>query len=283
MTLTVNIEHIKKISNFKLISELKDDIGEIKIRNDRTTSCLISKQLETTAVFCNREEMFLCGNDLIEFPKLKFNSNYSDGDFLKKNTSFAELTGDVRWILILERTLLNFIQHLSSIATLTKKYKEKLRKTKTKLLDTRKTTNGLRFLEKYATKTGGAENHRISLKDKILIKDNHIKVLGGISEVLKEVKRKEIKEFQIECETYSEVKKCIDYECKHILLDNMSIKEIKRCILLGLNYKEKIIFEISGGINLKNIEKYSHLGADYISTSKITNYAKSLDIGLDII
>jgi len=285
----VNIRFIKKISNLKLISELKDDIGEIKILNDKTTSTLISKKLEKKAVFCNREEIVLCGNQLIEnfirrkFPKLKFESNYNDGDTLKKNTYFAQLTGDVRWILILERTLLNFIQHLSSISTLTRKYKKKLKKSSTKLLDTRKTTNGLRFLEKYATGIGGAENHRINLKDKILIKDNHIKVLGGISQVLKEVKQKKIKEFQIECETYSEVEKCINQKCKHILLDNMSIREIKKCISLGLSNKKKITFEISGGINLKNIEKYSLLGADYISTSKITNSAKTVDIGLDII
>ena len=285
----MNIRFIKKISNLKLISELKDDIGEIKILNDKTTSTLISKKLEKKAVFCNREEIVLCGNQLIEnfirrkFPKLKFESNYNDGDVLKKNTYFAQLTGDARWILILERTLLNFIQHLSSISTLTRKYKDKLKKSETKLLDTRKTTNGLRFLEKYATGIGGAENHRLNLNDKILIKDNHIKVLGGISQVLKEVKKKKIKEFQIECETYSEVEKCINQKCTHILLDNMSITEIKKCINLGLNCKKKITFEISGGIDLKNIKKYSLLGADYISTSKITNSAKTVDIGLDII
>lgn len=289
MTSKVNIKFIKKISNLKLLSELKDDIGEIKLKNDQTTSSLITKKLEIKAVFCNREEIVLCGNELIEhfvrnkFPKLKFESSHSDGDILKKNTNFAQLSGDVRWILVLERTLLNFIQHLSSISTLTRRYKEKLRKSKTKLLDTRKTTNGLRFLEKYATKMGGAENHRISLQDKILIKDNHIKVLGGISQVLKKIKQKRISEFQIECETYSEVKKCINQKCTYILLDNMPIREIKKCINFGLSYEKKITFEISGGINLKNIEKYSLLGADYISTSKITNSAKAVDIGLDII
>ena len=103
---------------------------------------------------------------------------------VKKNSILIELSGDVRWILLLERTLLNFLQHLSSISTYTKKFVEKLNGSKTMLLDTRKTTTGLRVLEKYATKVGGAKNHRMGLNDKILIKDNHIKVIGGIKKTL---------------------------------------------------------------------------------------------------
>ena len=100
------------------------------------------------------------------------------------------------------------------------------------LVDTRKTTTGLRVLEKYATKVGGAKNHRMGLNDKILIKDNHIKVIGGIKKTLELINKKKIKNFQIECDNYSEVKKCIDYNCGHILLDNMPIKEIKKCLML---------------------------------------------------
>ena len=122
------------------------------------------------------------------------------------------------------------MQHLSSISTYTNKFVEKLNGSKTILLDTRKTTNGLRILEKYATKIGGAKNHRMGLYDKILIKDNHIKVIGGISKTLKLINKKKLKNFEIECETLR-VKKCINYNCRHILLDNMSIKEIKNISL----------------------------------------------------
>ena len=159
-----------------------------------------------------------------KFQNLKCTSNYNDGDLVKKNSILIELSGDVRWILLLERTLLNFLQHLSSISTYTKKFVEKLNGSKTMLLDTRKTTTGLRVLEKYATKVGGAKNHRMGLNDKILIKDNHIKVIGGIKKTLELINKKKIKNFQIECDSYSEVKKCIDYNCSHILLDNMSNK-----------------------------------------------------------
>ena len=155
--------------------------------------------------------------------------------------------------------------------------------TKAVILDTRKTTNGLRVLEKYATKIGGAKNHRMGLYDKILIKDNHIKVIGGISKTLSLIKKQKIKKFEIECETFEEVKKCINYNCRHILLDNMSIKEIKKCLSLRKETGKKILFEVSGGVNLDNIKQYSKLGVDYISTSKITNSVKSVDIGLDII
>ena len=231
----------------------------------------------------------MCGESLIlnflkeKFQNLKCTSNYTDGDLVKKDSVLIELSGDVRWILLLERTLLNFLQHLSSISTYTKKFVEKLNGSKTVLLDTRKTTTGLRVLEKYATKVGGAKNHRISLNDKILIKDNHIKVIGGIKKTLELIKKKNIKDFEIECDTYSEVKKCIDYNCNHILLDNMPIKEIKKCLMLRKELNKKILFEVSGGISLQNVDQYSKLGIDYISTSKITNSVKSVDIGLDII
>ena len=123
----------------------------------------------------------------------------------------------------------------------------------------------------------------MGLNDKILIKDNHIKVIGGIKKTLEFIKKKKIRNFQIECDSYSEVKKCIDYNCGHILLDNMPIKEIKKCLMLRKELGKKIIFEVSGGINLENIIHYSKLDIDYISTSKITNSVKSVDIGLDII
>ena len=142
---------------------------------------------------------------------------YKDGDFVKKNSNIIELSGDVRWILLLERTLLNFLQHLSSISTYTKKFVEKLYGSKTVLLDTRKTTNGLRPLEKYATKVGGAKNHRMGLNDKILIKDNHVKVIGGITKTLELIKKRKLKKFEIECDTFSDVKQCIEYDCSHIL------------------------------------------------------------------
>ena len=214
---------------------------------------------------------------------LAFKSKYSDGNELNKNSIILEINGNVKFILLIERTILNFVQHLSSISTYTRKFVKKIGGTKTKLLDTRKTTTGLRVLEKYATKIGGAQNHRQGLYDQLLIKDNHIKLLGGIDNTLNIIKKKKIKKYIIECDSLEQVQKCLKFGSSYILLDNMSPNEIKNCINLKKNFKRKILFEISGGINHDNINLYSNLGSDFISSSKITNSAKSVDIGLDII
>jgi nicotinate-nucleotide pyrophosphorylase (carboxylating) len=214
---------------------------------------------------------------------LAFQSKYSDGNELNKNSIILEINGNVKFILLIERTILNFVQHLSSISTYTRKFVTKISGTNTKLLDTRKTTTGLRVLEKYATKIGGAQNHRQGLYDQLLIKDNHIKLLGGIDNTLNIIKKKKIKQYIIECDSYEQVQKCLKFGSSYILLDNMSPNEIKNCINLKRKFKKKILFEISGGINHDNINLYSNLGSDYISSSKITNSAKSVDIGLDII
>ena len=204
-------QEIYNFANFKLSSELKCDVGKISLNSDITTASLFKEKLDCKTVFSNREDMIICGEAFIlrfvkeRFPNLICLSNYKDGDFVKKGSKLIQLSGDIRWILFLERTLLNFLQHLSSISTYTNKFVKKLNGTKTVLLDTRKTTNGLRILEKYATKIGGAKNHRMGLYDKILIKDNHIKVIGVISKTLCLIKKQKIKKFEIECETFEEV------------------------------------------------------------------------------
>ena len=143
---------------------------------------------------------------------LTFVSKVTDGNILKKNSIIFELSGDVKLILLLERTILNFIQHLSSISTYTKEFVKKIDNNKTQLLDTRKTTTGLRLLEKYATKIGGAQNHRFGLFDKILIKDNHIKIIGGIDKTLEIIKKKKITNYMIECDSYQQVRNALNLD-----------------------------------------------------------------------
>ena len=285
----MRIEKISQIAVKKLISELKDDLGSINLKNDLTSKTLLPNSHVGKAVITNREKIVLCGQSFLKdflkqkFPMLVFSSKYKDGNKLNTNTTILEIKGNVKFILLIERTILNFIQHLSSISTYTRKFVKKIQGTKTKLLDTRKTTTGLRILEKYATKIGGAQNHRQGLYDQLLIKDNHIKLLGGIDNTLKIIKKKKIKNYMIECDSYSQVQKCLKFGSNYILLDNMTPNVIKNCIDLKKDFKRKIIFEISGGINLDNLSLYSNLGSDFISSSKITNSAKSVDIGLDII
>ena len=187
----MNFSSLTKLATNLLISELKTDLGKINFNQDKTTKLLIKKKKIVNVRIFTKEKIVLCGGKFVKdfigknFPKIKIKLNYKDGDEIKKNTNLILLEGDVRLILIIERTILNFLQHLSSISSETKKYVVKLKNSNTKLLDTRKTTCGLRYLEKYATKMGGAINHRFGLFDEILIKDNHVKALGGIRNTLK--------------------------------------------------------------------------------------------------
>tara|TARA_B100000287_G_scaffold435607_1_gene504874 strand:- start:2468 stop:3325 length:858 start_codon:yes stop_codon:yes gene_type:complete len=285
----VQFEKVSEIAIEKLMCELKDDLGKISSKSDLTSSMLLPHLKKGRAIISNREEIVLCGQLFLKkfletkFPMLTFVSKVKDGNVLKKNSIIFELSGNVKLILFLERTILNFIQHLSSISTYTKKFVQKLDKTKTQLLDTRKTTTGLRFLEKYATKIGGARNHRLGLFDKILIKDNHIKIMGGIDNTLEIIKKKKIKRYMIECDSYQQVKKCLEFGSNYILLDNMKPIVIKKCLNLRESFKKKILFEITGGISLENVSLFSKLGSDFISSSKITNSPKSVDIGLDML
>lgn len=281
----MNFSSLTKMATNLLLSDLKIDLGKINFDYDKTTRVLIKEKKILDVRIFTKEKIVFCGGKFVKdfvnkkFPKIKIKLNFKDGDEVKKNSDLILLKGDIRLILMIERTILNFLQHLSSISSETKKYTLKLKKSNTKLLDTRKTTCGLRYLEKYATKMGGAINHRFGLFDDILIKDNHIKALGGISNTIEALRGKKLN-YKIECDNISQVHNCIRAGSKYLLLDNMAPNQIRKIIK---RFGKKAKFEISGGVNFENIEKYSKVGADYISTSKITLCSKSVDISLDLI
>jgi len=281
----MSFSSLTKMASNLLLLDIKTDLGKINFNHDKTTRLLIKEKKILDVRIFTKEKIVFCGGKFVKdfinkkFPKIKIKLNCKDGDEVKKNSDLILLKGDIRLILIIERTILNFLQHLSSISSETKKYTLKLKKSNTKLLDTRKTTCGLRYLEKYATKMGGAINHRFGLFDDILIKDNHIKALGGINNTLENLRGKKLN-YKIECDNLSQVHRCIRAGSKYLLLDNMTPNQIKKIIN---RFGKKAKFEISGGVNFKNIEKYSKVGADYISTSKITLCSKSVDISLDLI
>ena len=281
----MNFSSLTKMATNLLLSDLKIDLGKINFNYDKTTRVFIKKKKILDVRIFTKEKIVFCGGKFVKdfvnkkFPKIKIELNFKDGDEVKKNSDLILLKGDIRLILMIERTILNFLQHLSSISSETKKYTLKLKKSNTKLLDTRKTTCGLRYLEKYATKMGGAINHRFGLFDDILIKDNHIKALGGIRNTLEALRGKKLN-YKIECDNISQVHNCIRAGSKYLLLDNMAPNQIRKIIK---RFGKMAKFEISGGVNFENIEKYSKVGADYISTSKITLCSKSVDISLDLI
>ncbi len=282
-----DVFNISKVALKLLETELKFDLGGNSFNGDVTSTTFISRKKNANFSFVAREPIKLCGIKFLEdylkeyYPKIKIQNFFKDGEEISKNQRIAEISGNCRKILSLERTLLNFLQHLSSISTTTSDLIKLMGDTKTKLMDTRKTSIGLRLLEKYATSIGGAINHRLNLKQKILIKDNHLILSEGLEKIMKIIKKKNIKAYQIECDTFEQTKTLVELGCKHFLLDNMKVSEIKKCI--NLKKKKNVIFEISGGINFKNIKNYSQLGADYISVGSITNNKKLVDIGLDII
>ena len=171
-----------------------------------------------------------------------------------------------------ERVALNFIQRLSGISTYTKKFIDKIKNSNTSILDTRKTTPTLRYLEKYAVTMGGGINHRMGLYDKVLIKENHIKIAGGIKKALSHV------EGEIEVKNIKEVKEAIECGAKHLLLDNMTIEETKKSVTLAK--AKDILTEYSGNVTLDNIEVIAETGVNFISVGALTHSYKSIDISL---
>ena len=275
------------MQNSKLIKQaISEDVGP----GDITTQAIIPSSQKARAIILAKENGIIAGVDSAREvfrqidKKTRFTAKVKDGARVKKGKIIVTLVGPARGILAGERVALNFLQRLSGIATLTRKFKTQISKVKTnvRLLDTRKTTPGLRVLEKYAVKMGGGENHRMGLYDAILIKDNHIKLAGGVENSIVVAKlalpRKPI---EVEAKTLTEVKEAIGLRVDRILLDNMNIKTLREAV--GLCKKAGIKTEASGGINLDNVTAIAKTGVEYISVGALTHSAKALDISLKVI
>jgi len=279
-------EERKKIETI-IKNALKEDMSK---EGDITTEIFIDKKLKFTAQMIAKEDFILCGVEIAAMAFKILNKKNTikifkkDGTKIKKGEAIMEIYGD-RSILIAERTALNLIQRLSGIATYTDKL-NKILDSRIKILDTRKTTPGLRIIEKYAVKTGKGYNHRFGLYDAFLIKDNHIACLKDLSELKKKINlcrniypRKNI---EIEAQSLKQVKDFSKLDIDIIMLDNMKIKEIKKAIEIIKRTNPKIKIEVSGGINEKNLKRYSNLKIDYISIGALTHSVKSADISLEI-
>ena len=285
---------------------LEEDIGP----GDITTESTLKKDKTIEAHITSNQDGTLCGIDIAKKvfetldKNITFKKQANDTEKIKANQTIARLKGSAKKILAGERTALNFLGHLTGIATQTSKYAEQCKNAE--LLDTRKTTPCLRTLEKYAVRCGGGKNHRMGLYDMILIKDNHIKAAGSIENALMLVSKQNItssgegggsrtdttkhkwgnilyhnKEIELECKTLDEIKEALKAKTPPdiIMLDNMTIPQIKKAIAI-INKKTKT--EISGGITLNNIKQIDALKPDYISTSKITVSAPHHDYSMNI-
>lgn len=207
-----------------------------------------------------------------------------DGVRLRKGQAVAVIRHNARVILACERVILNLMQRLSGIATLTRRYVDEVEQTGAKVLDTRKTIPGLRILEKYAVRCGGGENHRLDLSDGILIKNNHISLGGGIEKVLASAlqKRQPGQTIDIEVRNLQELELALDNGAESLLLDNMSPSEVKKCVALIQGRGLSVPVEASGGITLENIRKYALAGPDYISVGALTHSAPAVDLSMRI-
>jgi len=273
---------------------VKNALLEDQAFDDVTSDLTIAKNSQIAFEIKARQQIIFCGKDVIlsvfqvlkNSPKFK-NSKLNlkilvkDGQAVNSSAAIARGTGDAKLILAGERVLLNLIQHLSGIATLTQKFVATLNDKKIKILDTRKTLPNLRALEKYAVLKGGGKNHRFSLNDLILIKDNHIAAAGGVSRAIELAKKNQQNlKIEVECDNLAQVAEALKSKPNIIMLDNMNLVDIKKAAaLIG----KKCQIEISGGVNLQNVKKFSGLNVDFISVGSLTHSAAAVDIGLDVI
>ncbi|MDB5805294.1 MAG: hypothetical protein JWN73_2616 [Betaproteobacteria bacterium] len=261
---------------------LMEDIGFC----DLTAEIVIPKHATAEFAINARHAMVIAGIEIAGtvfsryVPECKVELLVEDGTRATKGQVLARITGPARGMLSAERTALNILQHLSGIATLTSTYVEKIAGTKAVLLDTRKTTPGLRILEKHAAQVGGAKNHRLSLADGLMIKDNHIAVCGSIKAAVATAKKMipVLTKIEVEADRLDQVAEALEAGADMILLDNMSNEMLREAVAM---VKGKVPLEASGGVNLDTIRGIAETGVDYISVGRITQSAPAVDIGLD--
>lgn len=261
---------------------LAEDIG----RGDLTTNVTIDPATTLKVAMQSRQDVVVCGLEIAAAvfhrvdPTIKVKLEAKDGDKVGPKAVLARIEGNARAILSAERTALNIVQHLSGIATLTRRYADLVVGTGATLIDTRKTIPTLRNIAKYGSYIGGARNHRIRLDDGVLIKDNHIAAFGSITETIKSCKRKvpALTVIEIECDTLEQVREAVEAGADMILLDNMDVPELKQAVKIVAG---RSVLEASGGINLETIRDKASTGVDYVSVGRMTQSAPAVDIGLD--
>lgn len=273
---SVNELEIKDIVAYAL----KEDIGS----KDITTQGLIPADKFVKAQILVKEDCIVCGLRIASLAfkiidkDIKFKILAKDGDFVKKGRVIAQVCGRARNILIAERVALNFLCLLCGISTKVKSFVNTVKPHKVKIMDTRKTIPCIRALEKYAVRIGGGFNHRMSLSDMILVKDNHLRIIGGIGK-LKQLSHKH--KIEIEVENLKDFLYALKLKPDIIMLDNMNIKDIRKAVLIRNSLTPKL--EASGGIHLQNVKQFAATGVDMISIGALTHSVKSIDISLEVL
>jgi len=276
---------VKKLKYPKLSSRLliKRALAEDAPHGDITSRATIPPRAKCKARAIAKQEMILAGIDLFADvfhtldANIKIKRLFKDGELVPKGAIIATMQGKTRAILTAERVALNYMQRLSGIATLTKKFVDAVAETKTVILDTRKTTPGLRDLEKYAVLCGGGQNHRRNLSEMALIKENHVTSAGGIAEAVSRIRKKYKTKIEVETRNLKEVAEALRAGADRIMLDNMTPAQAKKAIAQIAGLAET---EASGNMSLKTVRKYAETGVDFISIGALTHSPPSADISL---
>lgn len=261
---------------------LAEDLGT---GGDVTSAATIAADARFTAAMNARQAIVVAGIELASAffraldPRIQVEVLVSDGDSVEHGATLMRLSGKARPMLAAERSALNTLQHLSGIATLTRQYVDAIAGTGAVLLDTRKTIPGLRVLEKYAARMGGAQNHRMRLDDGVLIKDNHVAVSGGVAEAVRRATAADTKlQVQVEVDRIEQIEPALAAGADRLLLDNMGPSTLREAVRLVAG---RVSLEASGGVTLETIRSLAETGVDFISVGRITQSAPAVDIGLD--
>jgi len=282
MNLLENSEVLADISEY-----LAEDIG----RGDITTQSTVPKGVRGIGSFLAKEDIVVCGLQIAEavFGQLDpespaIDTNMADGDEVKAGTIFGTLSGFADILLTGERLALNLMQRMSGIATLSRLYSKAVEGTNARVVDTRKTTPGLRMLEKYAVTVGGCKNHRFGLDDGVLIKDNHIALSGGVKEAITAAKEKvgHLHKIEIEVMNWGQLREAISAGADIVMLDNQTPEETKKLVDMARSMNPNVLLEASGGMNLDTVRSYAEAGVDLISVGRLTHSARAMDISFKI-
>lgn len=266
---------------------LAEDIG----RGDITTQSTVPEETMGAGRFLAKENLIICGLNVAEAIFLHLDPEnapmervFNDGDEVESGTVFATLKGYADVLLTGERTALNLIQRMSGIATLTRQFVRAIEGTNTYIVDTRKTTPGLRSLEKYAVTIGGGKNHRLGLDDGVLIKDNHIALAGGVKQAVFAAKERvgHLHKIEVEVSNWAQLSEAINAGADIVMLDNQTPDEAAKLVEMSRNMNPKVLIEASGNMSLDTVRNYAEAGVDLISVGKLTHSARAMDISFKI-
>ncbi len=279
------------LDNSELAMQIGEFLAEDIGRGDITTQACVSEDVRGMGKFLAKENLVVCGLAVAEAVFLHLDDDSPDiettaneGDEVEAGTVFATLKGFADVLLTGERVALNLLQRMSGVATLTRQYVKAIEGTNAQIIDTRKTTPGLRMLEKYAVTVGGGKNHRMGLDDGVLIKDNHIALAGGITEAVVKTKQKvgHLHKIEVEISNWAQLREAIEAGADIVMLDNQTPEEARKLVEMARQINPAVLLEASGGMDLDRVRSFAEAGVDLISVGRLTHSAKAVDISFKI-